>query len=166
MVDYLVDIKCLHSKTIRHFVTTNTFWSLCFSLIYRWTLGQLKVQDYGGFRNNPEAECPTDQIQTYPSPLNLVTHQKQCHAENTGTLIMEVRMKVTVCFFQWPNNEQKISQSTVWALTVENNDANPYTDLTQIFYPTPTKTAWTVKYEPCTALCFVQHYDTLQSTWK
>lgn len=44
-------------KEIGHFVTTNTFSGLYYSSIYPWTVGQLKGQDYGDSRNEPEEEC-------------------------------------------------------------------------------------------------------------
>lgn len=44
-------------KEIGHFVPTNTFSGLYYSSIYPWTVGQLKGQDYGDSRNEPEEEC-------------------------------------------------------------------------------------------------------------
>ena len=91
-------------KEIGHFVTTNTFSGLYYSSIYPWTVGQLNGQGYGYSRNETEEEClhGTNADCTVPfilSDRSCFFIKKLCHAANTGALIMEVRMNLTVCFF-------------------------------------------------------------------
>ena len=92
-------------KEIGHFVTTNTFSGLYYSSIYPWTVDQLKGQDYGDSKNEPEEECPHGPnadctVHFILSDRSFLFTKKLCHAANTGALSMEVRMNLTVCFFQ------------------------------------------------------------------
>lgn len=92
-------------KEIGHFVTTNTFSGLYYSSIYPWTVGQLKGQDYGDSRNEPEEECLHGTNADCKVHFILSDRScffiKNCVAQQThaGALIMEVRMNLTVCFF-------------------------------------------------------------------
>ena len=92
-------------KEIGHFVTTNTFSGLYYSSIYPWTVGQLKGQDYGDSRNEPEeeclhgtnADCTVHFIISDRSCFFIKTVSRSKHMQEH--LIMEVRMNLTVCFF-------------------------------------------------------------------